>query len=232
MTTLQDSDAGMDEQLRGRLLNLTSALISDALMEMGVQPRIMDGGIRPVLPFSKAIGRAFTVAIDFEPTTPADGQMSDSGMLRVLEDFRASERAPGWALVLAPAARDRAMLGETFSMWGRSLGLTGLFSDGPARDAHEIAGRRFPVFSRGLTPLGPYNAMRVRAVDVPVTVGGVEVRPGDVVTGDHDGIVAFDYEQAAEVCRLGTEQAAAGAAFQARLGAGAPYELAAADRRA
>jgi 4-hydroxy-4-methyl-2-oxoglutarate aldolase len=229
--TPRASEAGMDEQLRGRLLNLTTALMSDALMQLGEQPRIMDGGIRPVLPFSKGLGRAITVAVDFEPTPLRDGQLADSGMLRVLDEFRTSGRAPGWALVLAPSVRDRAMLGETFSMWGRSLGLTGLFSDGAARDSHELAGRRFPVFSRGLTPLGPYNAMRVRAVDIPVTVGGVEVRPGDVVSGDHDGIVVFDYEQAADVCRLGTDYMAAGAAFQAQLGGGATYELAAAAKR-
>jgi regulator of RNase E activity RraA len=220
--------AGMDELVRGRLLNLTTALVSDALMELGVAPRVMDSGIRPILPFSKAIGRAFTVAIDFDPTPLDGGEVVDSGMLDVLDDLRASGRGPGWALVLAPETKDRAMLGETFSMWGRSLGLTGLFSDGAARDSHEIAGRQFPVFSRGLTPIGPYNAMRVRDVDVPVTVGGVEVRPGDVVCGDNDGIVVFDHEQTSDVTRLGTAKMTSGAAFQAHLGAGASQAEAAA----
>lgn len=209
---------GLDERLRGRLNNMTTALIADSIMELGHMPRVMDGGIRPVLPYSKMIGRALTVSLVKSPTPLVDGKLELSGMLQVFDGFQAN--GTGCIAVAAPEVRECAVFGDGLSMWSRSIGITGLLTDGAARDTHEIAGRNFPVFSRGLSPLGPYNLLKVSGVNVPVTVGGVEVRPGDVIAADHDGVVVFDFEWCEAIVRQGAAHVAKAATGQAALGAG------------
>jgi regulator of RNase E activity RraA len=63
--------------------------------------------------------------------------------------------------------------------------------DGAVRDVGTLAGwADFPVFARWITPRGPASAER-GAVNLPVVVGGRLVRPGDLVIGDDDGLVAL-----------------------------------------
>lgn len=217
---MPETPGALSEVARGRLLNVPAAGVSDALMHLGQNPRVVGQEIRPVLPYTKMAGRAFTLTFDFEPAPFADGEVVGTGILPALKQFEAEQRGPGWILVIAPAARDRGQVGEGMAMYCRSLGIGGILTDGAARDSHEVLGRNFPIFSRGLTPLGPYNALRLAEVDVPVTVGGVEINPGDVVVGDNDGVVAFDPSQVDDVIRLGAEGYLSGAAVQARIGSG------------
>ncbi|MBB3941310.1 4-hydroxy-4-methyl-2-oxoglutarate aldolase [Novosphingobium fluoreni] len=209
---------GLDERLRGRLNNMTTALIADSIMELGHMPRVMDAAIRPVLPYSKMVGRALTVSLVSSPTPLTVGKLEYSGMMLVFEGFEAA--GSGWIAVASPEIRECAVFGDGFSVWSRSLGITGLLTDGAARDTHEINGRNFPVFSRGLSPLGPYNLLKVSQVNVPVTVGGVEVRPGDVIAADHDGIIVFDVEWCEAIISQGAAHVAKAAGSQAALGAG------------
>ena len=52
-------------------------------------------------------------------------------------------------------------------------------------------GRIFSVFTRHVTPRGPWSAER-GAVNAPVVFGGQIVGPGDLLIGDDDGLVALD----------------------------------------
>jgi regulator of RNase E activity RraA len=45
-----------------------------------------------------------------------------------------------------------------------------------------------PFYSRGVTPKAP-AAMKVPEIQVTLTIGNVEVRPGDILVGDDDGII-------------------------------------------
>ena len=68
--------------------------------------------------------------------------------------------------------------------------------DGAIRDVAEIRERTFPVYARGVTHRGPYKD-GPGAINVPVSIGGMAVRPGDIVVGDQDGLVAISPEEAA-----------------------------------
>ena len=70
--------------------------------------------------------------------------------------------------------------------------------DGAIRDVAEIRERTFPVYARGVTHRGPYKD-GPGAINVPVSVGGMTVRPGDIVVGDQDGLLAFSPEEAEEL---------------------------------
>ncbi len=83
-----------------------------------------------------------------------------------------------------------ALVGGIMTFAAASLGLAGMVLDGAIRDVAEIRERPFPVYARGVSHRGPYKD-GPGAINVPVTVGGMVVSPGDIVVGDQDGLVAF-----------------------------------------
>nr|MDQ5807548.1 RraA family protein [Actinomycetota bacterium] len=60
--------------------------------------------------------------------------------------------------------------------------------DGMCRDTRTLAQIDLPFYARGAVPTA-CPARSVPVVQVPVSIGGVEVRPGDLVLGDDDGLV-------------------------------------------
>lgn len=91
-----------------------------------------------------------------------------------------------------------AVFGGIMSFAAQSLGLAGMIVDGAIRDVAEIRARTFPVYARGVSHRGPYKD-GPGEINVPVTVGGMVVRPGDIVVGDQDGLCAFSPAIAGEV---------------------------------
>jgi 4-hydroxy-4-methyl-2-oxoglutarate aldolase len=99
----------------------------------------------------------------------------------------------GEVLVIAAHGHaETAMTGEILSGQARRRGAVGVICDGAVRDVGRLA--RWPdfsVFTRHVTPRGPWSAER-GAVNAPAVVGGRIVRPGDLLIGDDDGLVALD----------------------------------------
>jgi 4-hydroxy-4-methyl-2-oxoglutarate aldolase len=85
-------------------------------------------------------------------------------------------------------------------------GHAGAVLDGGVRDLVEI--RRdygFPVYARDVSPGTTLGRYKTVASQVPVSVGGVMVHPGDLIVGDVDGVVVVPKDQAAEVLALAQE---------------------------
>jgi len=88
-----------------------------------------------------------------------------------------------------------AAVGGILSFYAAHIGLAGLVVDGAIRDVAEIRSREFPVYARGVTHRGPYKD-GPGEINVPVSVGGMVVHPGDIVVGDQDGLLAIPQEDA------------------------------------
>ena len=71
----------------------------------------------------------------------------------------------------------------------KSLGCVGLISNGPSRDVDEIRDMQFQYLLSGVTP--GHGAMAVHAVNVPVSVGGMDVAPGELIHMDENGACKF-----------------------------------------
>ncbi len=99
---------------------------------------------------------------------------------------------PGDVLMIAAAGNaEFAMIGEILGGHLRRRGCVGLVCDGAIRDVATLAGwADFSVFSRFITPRGPQSADQ-GAINAPVVIGGQLVRPGDLILGDDDGLVAL-----------------------------------------
>src|SRR5690554_389930 len=92
----------------------------------------------------------------------------------------------------------RALVGEIMAAIARSRGAAGLVLDGAIRDVGVIAADTFPMFAKAAIHRGPYKN-GPGEIGVPVSVGGMVVRPGDIVVGDADGVVAMPPMVAARI---------------------------------
>ncbi|MCY4147721.1 MAG: RraA family protein [Chloroflexi bacterium] len=79
----------------------------------------------------------------------------------------------------------------------RALGCQGLISNGPSRDLDEVRGMDFQYMLSGVT--AGHGAMAVQAVNVPVSVGGMDVAPGELIHMDENGACKFPADKLAAV---------------------------------
>ena len=141
----------------------------------------IDPAIRPLLPPGRQprlFGRAVTVAC--EPP--------DFGAVPLAIDRIGADEV---LVIAAGGHAETAMIGEILGGHLRRRGAVGLVCDGAIRDVGTLAAwTDFPVFTRHVTPRGPASAER-GTINGPVVVGGQLVRPGDLLLGDDDGLVAL-----------------------------------------
>ena len=79
-------------------------------------------------------------------------------------------------------------------------GLAGFIIDGCIRDSDEIRNLEFPVFSKGVSPKGPYKD-GPGEINYSICCGGIIVNPGDIVVGDRDGIVLIPSKSAVTILK-------------------------------
>jgi regulator of RNase E activity RraA len=113
-----------------------------------------------------------------------------------------------------------AVLGDLVSTKARHRGIAGFLVDGLIRDLPGIQGLGdFPVFARGVTPIGPLHR-GPGEINYPVSAGGLVVSPGDVIVGDANGVVVVPREIAPELLDRLKRQAATEADYTAAVARG------------
>jgi len=78
-----------------------------------------------------------------------------------------------------------------------ALGCLGLISNGPSRDIDEVRPLGFQYMLSGITP--GHGAMAVQAINVPVSVAGMDVAPGEIIHMDENGACKFPANQSEAV---------------------------------
>lgn len=84
----------------------------------------------------------------------------------------------------------RALVGEIMKDIAEQRGVAGFVIDGAIRDVAAFRASDFPCFARGVIHRGPYKT-GPGIINVPVSIGGAVISPGDIVVGDEDGVVSF-----------------------------------------
>ena len=107
------------------------------------------------------------------------------------------QSGPGDVLVVV-GNDDHAVAGELFATEALRRGVAGIVIDGMCRDSRTLAGLDLPVYAKGVVP-SACPARAVPVVQVPITIGEVSVRPGELVLGDDDGIVVASEQELAAV---------------------------------
>jgi len=128
---------------------------------------------------------------------------------------------PGDVIVVAAGGSPmNAALGDLISTKARHRGVAGFVVDGFIRDLPAIrALGDFPVFARGVTPIGPLHR-GPGEINFPIAAGGVVVNPGDIVVGDLNGVVVVPRDIADELLGRLIDQTAAEADYVAAVARG------------
>jgi regulator of RNase E activity RraA len=185
-----DADAANDDRMViDRLAVLPTAAISDALDKLALPGSVP--GIAPLLPGRRACGPAFTVA--YEPVEAGGGTVGD-----FLDDVPA-----GTVIVIDNLGRtDATVWGGIMTRAAAVHGIAATVINGVCRDVDEIASTGYPMWSVGRFMRTGKDRVRLAAVQRPLSIGGVSVRPGDVVCGDADGVVVVPAERVVEVAAV------------------------------
>ena len=112
-----------------------------------------------------------------------------------------------------------ALVGELLATQAQAQGVAGILVDGAVRDLDELVAIGLPIWTRFVRAQGATKGT-VGELDVPVTIGGTEIRPGDLVVLDCDGAMALASAQVEEVLPLALERAERERVMRLRYAAG------------
>jgi 4-hydroxy-4-methyl-2-oxoglutarate aldolase len=186
--------SGIDsaESLTQRLSRAYTGAVYDVLRGRGIRDTILPKDIVPLDTSLTMAGPVFTMRGRSSPS--ADAHQT----LLAWTDFLG--RAPAGHIVVCEGNDpDRALMGELSAETLQKRGVAGFVTDGGCRDCGFIQSIRFPVFSRYRTPRDVVGAWMPEAFDVPLTIGAIEVHPGDYLIADIDGAVLIPGSIAGEV---------------------------------
>ncbi len=172
------------QEAAGMLRKATTGMVNDALALLG-----LNGGIRGVRPSrgsedAKIVGRAATVL--FGSPRP------DSPKLNMYQIIRNSPT--GSVLVIDGKGIDAHFTGDNQGECAKRQWLVGVVVYGGARD---IAGYRemgMPLYCTGSATIDKPMDIQIVGHNVPVEVGGITVKPGDIIIADEDGVVCIPAE--------------------------------------
>ncbi|MFQ5973994.1 MAG: RraA family protein [Alphaproteobacteria bacterium] len=172
-----------DDRRSERLAALYTGAVADVLDELGYRNQCLPADIRPIEPTMRVAGPAYTVrgrSRHYDDGT--DPRYRQMDMLDGI--FPAS-------IVVVDAGDETtaAHWGELMSLSARARGARGAVIAGGLRDTPQIREIGFPVFRRYHSPLTAVYRFDITEYDVPLRIGGVEVRPRDFVLGDVDGVL-------------------------------------------
>jgi 4-hydroxy-4-methyl-2-oxoglutarate aldolase len=188
MSNEPDSKSVAGQDVVSILSNIPTATIYESAGKWGdVAPYI-----RPIVAGLRLAGRAFTVK-----AMPGDN----------LVVFRAIEEAPaGSVLVIDAGATDRATIwGGTSTVACVAKKIVGCVTNAAVRDVAQIRALRFPVYAAGINVRGTVKS-HPGWTQVPISIGDVPVKPGDIVIGDEDGLVIVAAERADEIAEKAIEK--------------------------
>lgn len=173
MTVIPKFAAELLEKYEG----IPTSWVTDGLGRLGLGSWMDD--VAPLDPGWRVHGRVRT--LKFAPRLGI--KRPDLSIYTIIRSFE-----PGDVLVIATGGTPSWLLGENVAHLALYQGLKAIITDGRVRDANELRELAFPVFSRGVSARPPAD-LELVAVDVPIECGGAQLRPGDFVVADVDGVV-------------------------------------------
>jgi regulator of RNase E activity RraA len=187
---------------------LFTCVVGDVMDKLQLLHQFLPPQIHPLHADMVTIGRAMpVVAADVfaERVSGSANPLMEKPfglMLEALDDLRRHE-----IYVNTGSSPRNALWGELMSTRASKLGAAGAVVNGYVRDTKSILKMNFPTFCFG--SYGQDSAPRYKVVDfrVPVEIGGVLVRPGDILFGDIDGVCVVPAEALEEVFAKSLEKA-------------------------
>ncbi len=166
---------------RARLERLATSNLSDAMDKLGLRGAV--AGIVPRWGRTRVIGRAVTIRMTAVGAVPSGAHLG-------VDAIEAS--VPGDVIVIDNRGDlHNNCWGEILAMGALKRGIAGVVIDGAVRDVDACEDFGFPVHARGTVPITARGRIVQEAWNVPVRLGDVAVRPGDIVVADANGVVVL-----------------------------------------
>lgn len=179
----------MREKYVEELMKMDTASISDAMDKLGIPCGLL--GIQAVIPGQRIYGEAFTV--HYVPCGMDKGTVGD-----FIDDVK-----PGQVVVIDNGGRTYCTVwGDIMTFTAKTRGIAGTVIDGVCRDVDGIRKLGYPIYTKGKYMVTGKERVQVDAVNIPVAISGVQVRPGDLIIGDESGVVCVPAEKAEEVLKI------------------------------
>lgn len=164
---------------------IDTATLSDALDKLGIAGQCL--GIKPLTQSFRLAGRAYTLS--YAPTGPG-GTVGD-----FIDDV-----PEGAVVAIDNGGRpDATVWGDILTLCAHRRGLAGTVIDGACRDTHLALDLGYPMYSRSYSMRTGKDRVQLEAVQVVVNIGDARVRPGDILRGDSDGVIAIPKDREDEV---------------------------------
>lgn len=187
----------LDRSVLERFRKLDTTCVSDAVDKLGL-PACGLYNIRPVIPGKAICGQAFTVHY-----VPCGGAVKGT-----VGDFL-DEVEPDQVVVIDNAGRDYCTVwGDIMALVANMKKIQGTVIDGVCRDVPAIRKIGYPIYSKGCYMVTGKDRVFVDAVNIPVAVSGLQVKPGDVIMADDSGAIRIPLENALDVLKVSEEIAA------------------------
>ncbi|WP_413299811.1 RraA family protein [Bacillus sp. 1P10SD] len=167
-----------DVEILSQLRKMGTTTISDALDRLGINGQCL--GIMPLKRSFQLTGKAFTIR--YAPISVEGGSVGD---------YIDKVNSDTVVVIDNGGRKDVTVWGDLLTLTAHQRNLAGTVIDGVCRDIDRILELDYPIYSRGNWMRTGKDRVMVVEENVPVSIGGVLVSPGDYLRGDGDGVVAI-----------------------------------------
>jgi 4-hydroxy-4-methyl-2-oxoglutarate aldolase len=196
----------MNDRNVARAAVIDTATLSDALDKLGIAGQCL--GIKPLTHSFRMCGRAFTLA--YAPAGPG-GTVGD-----FIDDV-----PKGAVIAIDNGGRqDATVWGDILTLCAHRREVGGTVIDGACRDTHLALDLGYPIFSRSYSMRTGKDRVQLEATQVVINIGDARVRPGDLLRGDSDGVIAIPQAREDEVLEVAEGIEAAEARIRAAVKSG------------
>jgi regulator of RNase E activity RraA len=204
-----------DLTLIDRLSRLHPAVVADCLDRAGLRHQVLAPHVRPLTPAMRVAGYAATVRcveVDAVPESRDDWYCNELAAVDALR--------PGEVMVVSTCRG--SFWGELLATASAYRGARGVVADAYTRDTLALVEMGFPTFAAGIHCADSLGRIDVEARGVPISCAGVAVAPGDLVLGDHDGVVVVPAAAGEAIVTAAEEKVAGESLVRTKLAEGMP----------
>ena len=180
-----------DKELLYRFEKLYTGAVNDVLREFCLLEQALPGHIIPLREYRTVAGFAFTVKS--APNVQVSGEMEfRTQMLDAMHED---------AFIMWDTSRDKkaTLWGGVMTATAKGKKIKAACIEGGIRDTHQILEAEFPVFYEYRISNGSLGRCLITHYQIPIKIGDVTIKPGDIIVGDIDGVLVVPRDIAYEV---------------------------------
>lgn len=165
-----------NQRLKDVFSELSTPLIADAIVRLGIKPRVAPLGIQSLVPGTRIAGQVLPVR--------------HYGSVDVFFEAMTSAQVGDILVIDNQGRKDESCIGDLTALEARAFGISGMIVWGCHRDTIELIEMGFPVFSYGKCPFGPLRVDQQESEALSTAqFGTIKVELGDIVFADDDGVI-------------------------------------------